>query len=126
MGSLDLILVYSFPHNDTFRWVPALWRKGLLLDFPCWIDLELWLLSQEIINTEAQLCELGRCLQDKNSFIMPLISLSFCFLIDFDLVITLSSCQLFSAFNIFWSKILSITFSFQWENWVNNLALLCY
>lgn len=40
-------------------------------------------LSQEIIKTEAQLCELGRCLQDKNSFIMPLTSLSFCFLIGF-------------------------------------------
>lgn len=79
-------------------------------------------LSQEIIKTAAQLCELDRCLQDKNSLIMTLTSLSFCFLIDFDLIIHLLFCQLFNAFNIFLNEILFTFNCFHWENWVNNLA----
>lgn len=44
MGGLGLLQVHFLPEEDAFAGVSALWRKVLLLDFLCWVGLELWLL----------------------------------------------------------------------------------
>lgn len=93
---LDLLPVHSFPEHKTFGVYGVGGRSQLYAErVSCYISMLgrsyslISVFSQEIIKSEAQLGELCRCIQDKNSFIMPLLSLSFCFLIDCGLVIPL-------------------------------------
>ena len=45
-GGPGLLFLFTLPECETFGWgwVPALWRKGLLLDFPFGVGLSLWFL----------------------------------------------------------------------------------